>query len=54
LLDEDEKLSFNETKEAVDLDSFEVTGNCRDKKDAACYSDSMRLMLYIRLSGEKR
>ena len=38
LLDEDEKLSFNETKEAVDLDSFEVTGNCRDKKDAACYS----------------
>lgn len=38
LLDEDEKLSFNETKEAVDLGSFEVTGNCRDKKDAACYS----------------
>lgn len=38
LLDEDEKLSFNETKEAVDLDSFEVTGRCRDKKDAACYS----------------
>ena len=38
LLDEDEKLSFNETKEAVDLDSFEVTGKCRDKKDAACYS----------------
>lgn len=38
LLAEDEKLSFNETKEAVDLDSFEVTGKCRDKKDAACYS----------------
>ncbi|MBQ6314415.1 MAG: helix-turn-helix transcriptional regulator [Mogibacterium sp.] len=38
LLDEEEKLSFNETKEAVDLDSFEVTGKCRDKKDAACYS----------------
>jgi len=38
LLDEDEKLSFNETREAVDLDSFEVTGNCRDKEDAACYS----------------
>ena len=38
LLSEDEKLSFNETKEAVDLDSFEITGNCRDKKDAACYS----------------
>lgn len=38
LLDEDEKLSFNETREAVDLDSFEVIGNCRDKKDAACYA----------------
>lgn len=38
LLDEDEKLSFNETKEAIDLDSFEVSGKCRDKKDAACYS----------------
>ena len=38
LLAEDEKLSFNETKEAIDLDSFEVTGKCRDKKDAACCS----------------
>jgi len=38
LLDEDEKLSFNEMKEPIDLDSFEVTGKCRDKKDAACYS----------------
>lgn len=38
LLDEDEKLSFNKTKEAIELDSFEVTGKCRNKKDAACYS----------------
>ena len=38
LLDEDEKLSFNETKEAIDLELFEITGKCRDKKDAACYS----------------
>ena len=38
LLDEEEKLSFNETKEAIDIDSYEVTGKCRDKKDAACYS----------------
>jgi len=38
LLDEDEKLSFNETKEAIDLNAFEVKGKCRDKKDAACYS----------------
>jgi len=38
LLDEDEKLSFNETKEAVDIGSVEVSGKCRDKRDAACYS----------------
>ena len=38
LLDEDEKFSFNETRDAIDLDSFEVSGKCRDKKDAACYS----------------
>ncbi len=38
LLDEDEKISFNEIKEAINLDSFEVSGKCRDKKDAACYS----------------
>lgn len=37
LLAEDEKLSFNETKEPIDLEQFEVTGKCRDKKDAACY-----------------
>lgn len=38
LLDEDEKLSFNETKEAIDPDSFALVGKCRDQKDAACYS----------------
>lgn len=38
LLDDDEKLSFNETKEPIDLDSFEKTGKCRDKKDAAVYA----------------
>lgn len=38
LLDEDEKISFNETKEAINLDSFEIVGKCRDHKDAACYS----------------
>ena len=36
LLDEDEKFSFNEIKEPVNLDDYEKTGKCRDKKDAAC------------------
>ena len=38
LLDEDEKLSFNEIKEPINLEEFEKSGKCRDKKDAACYS----------------
>mgnify|MGYP006988869679 CR=1 FL=1 len=38
LLDEDEKLSFNETKESINLDSYEITGKCRDKRDAACFA----------------
>ena len=37
LLDDDSRLSFNETREAIDLDSYMKTGKCRDKKDAACY-----------------
>lgn len=41
LLDEDEKLSFNETKEPIDLSSYEVSGKCRDKKDAACLAKYM-------------
>lgn len=35
LLD-DEKISFHEIKEAINLDDYEKAGNCRDKKDAAC------------------
>lgn len=38
LLDEDEKITFNEIREPVDLNAFEKTGKCRDKKDAACYA----------------
>lgn len=37
LLDEDEKLSFNETREPIILENYVKTGNCRDKKDAACF-----------------
>ena len=38
LLDEDNKLSFSETKEPIDLSSFEKTGNCRSREDAACFA----------------
>ncbi len=37
LLADEKKFSFRETKEAIDLDIYEKTGNCRSKKDAACY-----------------
>ena len=36
LLDDNEKLSFNEIKEAISLDDYEKSGRCRDKKDAVC------------------
>ena len=51
LLDEDEKLSFNETREAIDLSSYEKSGKCRDRKDAACiakYSDADAIYPLIR------
>lgn len=35
LLDEGEKMSFNVTKEPVNLDEYEKKGKCRSKKDAA-------------------
>lgn len=37
LLDDEEKISFNEIKEAININDYEKTGKCRDKKDAACY-----------------
>lgn len=36
LLDEDNKLSFSETKEPIDLSAFGKTGKCRSREDAAC------------------
>lgn len=36
LLDDDEKISFNEIKEAISLNDYEKSGKCRDKRDAVC------------------
>lgn len=36
LLDDDEKISFNEIKESINLDDFKIVGKCRDRRDAAC------------------
>ena len=36
LIADDEQLSLAEIKEPITLDSYEKTGRCRSKKDAAC------------------
>lgn len=36
LLDDDEKISFNEIKEPINLDDYEMSGYCRDKRDVVC------------------
>ena len=33
------RLTFNETRKPIDLDSFTKTGKCRGRKDAACYTE---------------
>ncbi len=38
LLQEDDRLTFDEIREPIDLESFEKTGKCRDRKDAAVLS----------------
>ncbi|MCR5067245.1 MAG: helix-turn-helix domain-containing protein [Erysipelotrichaceae bacterium] len=51
LLSEDDRISFNETREAIDLENYEKTGMCRDKKDAAClerYRDADAIWPLIR------
>src|SRR5690625_3355546 len=36
LLDEGERISFNETKKPINLDDYKIKGKCRDKRYAAC------------------
>lgn len=51
LLDEDEKISFNEMKEAINLEEYEKTGRCRDRKDAVCLAknaDAQAIYVLVR------
>lgn len=54
LLDEDEKISFNEIKEAIDLDEYKKTGRCRDKKDAACLAKNKDASAIYSLIRQKK
>ena len=54
LLDDEEKISFNEMKEAINLDDYEKTGKCRDKKDAACVAKNQDAdAIYALVRGKK-
>lgn len=54
LLDEDEKISFNEIKEAINLDEYKKTGKCRDKKDAVCLDKNKDATAIYALFREKK
>lgn len=54
LLDEDEKISFNEIKEAINLDDYEKTGKCRDKKDAVCFAKNKDASAIYSLIRQKK
>lgn len=52
LLDENEKISFNEIKEPIHLKDYEKTGKCRSRQDAAClakYKDADSIVPLIRV-----
>lgn len=34
LLDDEEKISFNEIQEPINLEDYEKSGKCRDKRDS--------------------
>ncbi len=38
LLDDGEKLTLVETKQPINLNDYQKSGKCRDKKDAACFA----------------
>lgn len=54
LLDEDEKISFNEIKEAINLDDYEKTGRCRDRKDAVCLAKNKDASAIYSLIRQKK
>lgn len=54
LLDDDEKISFNEIKEPINLHDYEKSGKCRDKKDAVCYAKNKDARAIYALIRTKR
>lgn len=51
LLDDGKRISFSEIKEAIDLNDYEKTGKCRNKRDAACiakFTDADAIFVLVR------
>ena len=54
LLDDEEKLSLNEIQEPINLDDYEKSGKCRDKRDAVCLAkNSDADAIYALISNRK-
>ena len=54
LLDEEEKISFNEIQEPINLEEYEKTGKCRDKRDAVCLAKHQDAdVIYALISNRK-
>lgn len=52
LLDEEEKITFNEIKESIDLADFEKFGKCRSREDAVCltkHKDAHAIIPLVRI-----
>ena len=54
LLDDEEKISFNEIQEAINLEDYEKSGKCRDKRDAVCFAKHQDASaIYALISNKK-
>ena len=54
LLDDEEKISFNEIKEAINLEDYEKSGKCRDKRDAVCLAKHQDASAIYALISKKK
>ena len=54
LLDDEEKISFHEMKEAIHLDDYEKTGKCRDQRDAVCFEKNKDAKSIVALIRRKK
>jgi transcriptional regulator with XRE-family HTH domain len=54
LLDDESQISFSEIREAINLEDYEKTGKCRDKRDAVCYAKHQDASAIYALISKKK